>query len=332
MQLSTKQQEDYCFEQFLPESFLNFEDLNASYRSCHSCELSEVDKLAFDKYISRIINKSDQIELWRHVKSINDQLTPFDRFEIKLKESLSTQGYFLYKNLPFDQLKLDEKSGFKSELCLLFLSKILGEPYGYSSQRAGQIIQNLRPILSDANKQLGSNSVDLLWHTEDAHFEKNCDYILLACLRGAGDARTLISFVDPSLMSAENLNILEEESFEICSDESFTKKSISATKFAIISKGPNPRVRFDPMYTKCQNPKHFEALLELNRQINVSPLSIALEHGDLLVIDNRSAVHARTKYTPNFDGKDRWLQRVNVFNEQVPASMLEDSERNIING
>ncbi len=272
------------------------------------------------------------LTLLNHVKGINDQITLFERFETKLKESLATQGFFLYKNLPFDPLNLDEKHGFNSELCLLILSKLLGQPYGYRSQRAGQIIQNLRPKLSDKNKQLGSNSVDLLWHTEDAHFEQNCDYILLACLRGASDARTLISFVDPSLLSSESLGALREENYEICPDESFTENSLATTRFPIISKEANPRVRFDPMYTKCKSEKHLDALIELNKLINVSPLSIALEAGDLLVIDNRRAVHARTKYTPNFDGNDRWLQRANVFIEQLPASILYEHERNVING
>ena len=34
---------------------------------------------------------------------------------------------------------------------------------------------------------------------------------------------------------------------------------------------------------------------------------ICLQAGDLLVLDNRYMVHARTAYHPRWDGKDRWL-------------------------
>jgi L-asparagine oxygenase len=35
-----------------------------------------------------------------------------------------------------------------------------------------------------------------------------------------------------------------------------------------------------------------------------------LERGDLLIIDNRTAAHARTSFQPRYDGQDRWLQRL----------------------
>jgi len=32
--------------------------------------------------------------------------------------------------------------------------------------------------------------------------------------------------------------------------------------------------------------------------------------GDLLVLDNRRAAHARTTFRPRYDGSDRWLLRI----------------------
>ncbi|MEU7228064.1 TauD/TfdA family dioxygenase [Streptomyces chrestomyceticus] len=34
-----------------------------------------------------------------------------------------------------------------------------------------------------------------------------------------------------------------------------------------------------------------------------------LEAGDLIVVDNRTAVHGRTAFRPRYDGQDRWLRR-----------------------
>ncbi|MEU7260977.1 TauD/TfdA family dioxygenase [Streptomyces rimosus] len=34
-----------------------------------------------------------------------------------------------------------------------------------------------------------------------------------------------------------------------------------------------------------------------------------LEAGELIIVDNRAAVHGRTAFRPRYDGQDRWLRR-----------------------
>ncbi|MEP7113992.1 MAG: TauD/TfdA family dioxygenase, partial [Ilumatobacteraceae bacterium] len=48
--------------------------------------------------------------------------------------------------------------------------------------------------------------------------------------------------------------------------------------------------------------------------------SIALEAGDLLIVDNAVAVHGRTPFTARFDGTDRWLQRTFVVSDLAPSA------------
>ncbi len=48
--------------------------------------------------------------------------------------------------------------------------------------------------------------------------------------------------------------------------------------------------------------------------------SVALEAGDLLVVDNTVAVHGRTPFTARFDGTDRWLQRSFVVSDLAPSA------------
>ncbi|MFD0507907.1 TauD/TfdA family dioxygenase [Streptomyces chiangmaiensis] len=38
-------------------------------------------------------------------------------------------------------------------------------------------------------------------------------------------------------------------------------------------------------------------------------IGVAMEPGDLLIVDNRLAVHGRTGFVPRHDGRDRWLRR-----------------------
>jgi alpha-ketoglutarate-dependent taurine dioxygenase len=48
--------------------------------------------------------------------------------------------------------------------------------------------------------------------------------------------------------------------------------------------------------------------------------SVALEAGDLLIIDNNLAVHGRTPFAARFDGTDRWVQRAFVVSDLAASA------------
>lgn len=52
------------------------------------------------------------------------------------------------------------------------------------------------------------------------------------------------------------------------------------------------------------------ALAHLHRRLGELAQAHVLAPGDLLVLDNRRAAHARTAFSPRYDGSDRWLLRV----------------------
>ena len=66
-----------------------------------------------------------------------------------------------------------------------------------------------------------------------------------------------------------------------------------------------------------------DALRALGDAVAAHHTSVVLRSGDLLVIDNATAVHGRSPFTPRFDGTDRWLQRTFV----VPDLQASAGER-----
>jgi L-asparagine oxygenase len=46
----------------------------------------------------------------------------------------------------------------------------------------------------------------------------------------------------------------------------------------------------------------------------------------MLIIDNRRSIHARSIFSPRYDGTDRWLQR--IYARRDVASMDEERYRN----
>lgn len=43
--------------------------------------------------------------------------------------------------------------------------------------------------------------------------------------------------------------------------------------------------------------------------------NLALDKGDFVIFKNQKTLHARRKFTPKFDGKDRWLMRMFGLND-----------------
>ena len=57
---------------------------------------------------------------------------------------------------------------------------------------------------------------------------------------------------------------------------------------------------------------------------------ILLEAGDLLIVDNRRAVHGRNQFQAYFDGYDRWLQRGYVTRNLQESEILFGKRERII--
>jgi alpha-ketoglutarate-dependent taurine dioxygenase len=67
-----------------------------------------------------------------------------------------------------------------------------------------------------------------------------------------------------------------------------------------------------------------DALRVLAAAVEAHHTGLALQAGDLLVVDNNVAVHGRSSYTPRWDGYDRWLQRAMVVADLAPSAGERD--------
>jgi len=62
------------------------------------------------------------------------------------------------------------------------------------------------------------------------------------------------------------------------------------------------------------------AFEELTQALDKVTDAVRLRPGDLVIIDNYRTTHARTPFTPRWDGFDRWLHRMYV---RVPERLTE---------
>lgn len=238
-----------------------------------------------------------------------------------------------------------------SELTLLAVARRLGQPVGYLPEHGGDLVQNLVPTRAGAERQVSTSSkVDLAFHTETAFHPHAPRYLVLLCLRGHPDARTTLCSVHDVIdeLDAETVDVLRQPRFTCGVDESFldgvgpesqshgastgSQDDVEATE-PLGARGPLPVIGgtpdrptfwFDAELMSATDPVAQDALDRLRRAVLDRQVSVVLDAGDCLVVDNQVAVHGRSSYAARFDGTDRWLQRAFVVPDLAPSAADRD--------
>ena len=235
------------------------------------------------------------------------------------------QGFLLLEDMPIGQVpptpatrEALAKADNQSERLLLQATILLGEPVGYIQESNGAIVNNFFPQQAWSDTPCSDSfDTELELHTENAFHAVQPDYLVLLCLRAdpAAEAVTYISPVDAILerLNHEEIAFFFNEPYNFLSDYSPTQKNcridIGKHQPVLYGDPDKPYFRFDPQFMEAASPEA-QARLERLRGIaweTTEPIRLA--QGDLLIIDNRRTAHARSPFTANFDGNDRWIQR-----------------------
>jgi Fe(II)/alpha-ketoglutarate-dependent arginine beta-hydroxylase len=205
---------------------------------------------------------------------------------------------------------------------MLLMARALGRPIGWHGQQDGRLVHDILPTPGSEHEQTGaSSSVELSPHTEDAFHPERANLILLACVRNPDQVPTHIASVrharladtDREVLSAPTLPILPDSSY--AEPDTFAAKGIAAPPVATVwDTGSGLGLRYDPAYTPLQDsdPTYLSAYRRLSDELERAVFAVALEPGDVLIIDNDVAVHGRKPFQARYDGTDRWLRRVSV--------------------
>lgn len=197
------------------------------------------------------------------------------------------------------------------------IAHLLGTMVGYEAENGGRLIQDMVPNPKLAmTQQSQSSKVELEAHTEQCFSEYKPDYVVLGALRGDPNAFTYCygarKFVEH--FTADELRQLREPRWMTQIDDSF--KPFIPDPNAV--RGPYPIItgpEDDPYILIDQDLMHgvtkdAQELLDKVVQTYVAHRDgVALQAGDLLMLDNPRAMHGRSMYSPRFDGKDRFIAR-----------------------
>jgi len=260
-------------------------------------------------------------------------------------------GGLVLSGLPFNEAALgvtplnyaersDGREATQATAVLLLIGSLLGDPFSYLSQSKGRLVLDVFPVAGHEWDQLGSSSATKLeWHNEDAFHPMRADWIMLFCLRNRDGVATTFAPIQDVRLDPATRDVLFEDRFVILPDESHTaafnagttgvddgdavrrafaqiaEMSSAPPRTPILSGDPEaPYVRIDPAFMQRDlgDPVAERALDTVITAIDQRLEDVVLASGELLIIDNKRAVHGRRPFRARYDGTDRWLRRINV--------------------
>ncbi|WP_367129331.1 TauD/TfdA family dioxygenase [Saccharothrix sp. HUAS TT1] len=214
--------------------------------------------------------------------------------------------------------KLADTDGSRAHGFLLALySCLLGDLIGWTSQQDGRLVTDVLPVRGLEQSLVSSSSHrELGWHTEDAFSPYRADYVGLLCLRTRGDTATTVSYVDVGSLPPDVHHVLRQPRFRIVPDPSHALSADAGQdRVPLLHGHPDaPTLCIDRDFTSgVEGDDEAErALAHLVAHLDENLYEVPLAAGDVCFIDNRNVVHGRRPFRPRYDGKDRWLKRVNL--------------------
>ncbi|MFE4397074.1 MULTISPECIES: TauD/TfdA family dioxygenase [Streptomycetaceae] len=210
----------------------------------------------------------------------------------------------------------------------LMVMSMLGRSISYSDEKDGRLVQDVCPKRGAEQRQENSGSVLLELHTEDGFHPNPPHFLSLVCLRADHDqvAATVSGGIGDALplLDAETVAALRRPEFRTRFSSSFVPDAsvgvLTAPMPVLSGEEDCPDLMVDFHATVATTPRARTALERLEEAVRRTLKGLVLRPGDLIILDNRRAVHGRTDFTPRYDGNDRWLRRSFVVTDLRPLN------------
>jgi L-asparagine oxygenase len=220
-----------------------------------------------------------------------------------------------------------------TEGILAALAGCAGKPFAFREWDSGHLVQNRYPVPAHEKIQAASGAAELVVHTEASFAKISPDFLALLCLRAdpRGVAKTTVADIGRTIrdLSASVRECLAQPCYAFETDNyDCIIDGRALTRPVPVLKERNGRqfVEFSSTLTAV-TPESAEALATLAEALTLNAASVALQPGDLLMLNNRRVVHGRTAFQPRYDGTDRWIQRILLLSELPRGSgrLVSDS-------
>jgi hypothetical protein len=213
--------------------------------------------------------------------------------------------------------------------------------YAYSDQADGLLCDDVTPLPDQRHTPGVSYGRSVGWHTEDAPFARDelntaFDTFSMAYLRNPGNDPTLLSKLEPALLSSEARARLATPFFKFLTSLAHQgdKNGIDAPLSILYERDGAFRMRFT--FARLEEQRVYydglglrSTLDEFERMLAQNELAVESVPGNVLFFDNTRVAHRRGEFRtpPRFDGTDRWQKRLGAADAARFALFAELAEQ-----
>jgi L-asparagine oxygenase len=267
-------------------------------------------------------------EFCRQARDLSEKIPV--RIKLMLRHFIkhnSPTGFFLIRGLytdpslpptpPTNIHKVGENT-IMAKIQAIMVHFMGGDMIAYEAEGYGRLFQDVVPDKAMANNQTSIGSLtELEIHTEQAFSKLRPDLLSLACLRGDEAAITYILPLDTIL---DHLTVTEIEhlkqplwytgvdlSFKL-NGHDFIDGDIRGPMSILGSDEPTTLV-FDQDLMYGVDDVADGLLRKIVDIYYTHRIGHVLKPGEIMIVDNRFAVHGRSPFFPRYDGSDRFLVR-----------------------
>lgn len=209
------------------------------------------------------------------------------------------------------------KQTFESEGVIGAASLELGRLFGYE-ETSKYVMYDIYPVQGyEESRSFVNSRKELSFHSDgSAHSELSPDYVLLYCIRSDPDAINLVADLDVLLreLPTSVVDVLMRPVFKHLVSQSPERYDLKPVLFA---EGRELAVKYDEENVAGLNEEAITAQNILNDRIRRVAVEVSNTDNSLLIINNKRCLHARTSFTPKFDGTDRWIKGAFVTKSDV---------------
>lgn len=206
------------------------------------------------------------------------------------------------------------------EAMLGIVGRRLGLHTGYLELRSASVYHDVYPSPNAHYLSSETSETLLEFHTEMAYHVLQPNYVLLACSRADHERRaaTLVASVRKALplLDGGTRAQLQDHEMPCCVDVAFRGGVADPGAIArvkpLYGEPEDPYLGYDRELLVPDRPEDAAAVAALSDALDTVTEAVYLTPGDLLIVDNFRSTHARTAFTPRWDGHDRWLHRVYI--------------------
>jgi len=269
--------------------------------------------------------RADLSNYLSHAQLLNQKLSYETRNILQqLKEE--SLKYYQFRDIPVTEeipptateyIPRIPKKTFQSEGVIGAVSLELGRLFNYR-ETSEYLMYDIYPTRGYENSRSFVNSKKMLSYHSDgsAHPELSPDYVLLYCIRSDHNAVNLIVDLDTLIenLPASTVSILMQPLFKHLVSES---PEYLILKPILYKEEQHITVKYDEDNTFGINTEAEAAQRILDEKIREIAIEVKNIPGSLLVVNNKRCLHARSSFSPKFDGKDRWIKCAFVTTKDI---------------